>query len=279
MQDHPLTPMIDPDIRRWLAQQTCHSVGHIAYSEVAQGAAAIVSGLAREVASGRPLVVVDAVTESDLRTIAEAAGEVILVTGGSGIATGLPASLRNADDTAASEMNWQGSRRQGVVLSGSCSKATRRQVTAYAAKHPALRIDPARVLDQSQTPAEAANWVLVNLEAIPLVYATAEPEAVQAVQETHGQARTAAALEDFFGNLAFRLYREGLGRIVVAGGETSGAVIEALALESLQIGPEIAAGVPALQATGSDIVLALKSGNFGEEDFFEKAVRVLGGEL
>ncbi|MEX0760373.1 MAG: nucleotide-binding domain containing protein, partial [Tistlia sp.] len=272
--NHPLTPMTDPDIRRWLTLQTRLGVGHVPYQTIAEGAAAVTAALEAEVGAGRPVVVLDAVADGDLRVIGEAAAGVALVTGGSGVALGLPANFE--ERSGRGEGGWEPVAGPGVVLSGSCSAATRGQVSAYSRHHPALAVEPLRVLTGEQTAAEAADWVLSVLDAGPMVYSTADPEAVSALQASHGRDAVASAVETFFAELAALLAGRGLRRFVVAGGETSGAVTAALKTESLRIGPEIAPGVPALFDAEQGLALALKSGNFGAPDFFESALAVLG---
>ena len=275
MQNHPLTPMVDADIRRWLARQSQRRVGHVAYQEVTAGSAAVTAALDREVAAGRPIVVVDAVFETDLRTIGHAAAHTTLITGGSGVALGLPATLPKTVSCDSGTQDWQGSRRPGVVLSGSCSKATRDQVSVYAASHPALELKPEQVISGEQSPTAIADWLIEHLDEAPMAYSTADPNSVKAIQAAYGQAETADAIEACFAAIAVRLADGGVGRIVAAGGETSGAVTAALGVGALRIGPEIAPGVPALRAVDSDLVLALKSGNFGGLNFFERAMRAL----
>jgi uncharacterized protein YgbK (DUF1537 family) len=165
-----------------------------------------------------------------------------------------------------------------VVLSGSCSTATRGQVSEYSRNHPAQAVDPVRLLTGDQTAAAVADWAVSVLENGPLVYSTAPPEAVTALQASHGRDAVASAVEAFFAELAAALAERGVRRFVVAGGETSGAVTAALRSESLAIGPEIAPGVPALLDSEHGIGLALKSGNFGAPDFFERALDVLGSD-
>jgi 3-dehydrotetronate 4-kinase len=275
MQDHPLTPMTDPDIRRWLAHQSARPVGHVAHQDVAQGPEAIAAAIDREVAAGRPAVVVDAISDRDLRNIGRACAGLPLVTGGSGVALGLPANFTERRPSAAAD--WQGLGGPGVVLSGSCSLATRGQVAAYAIHHPALAVDPQQVMDGTQTAASVAAWLSAHLDETPMAYSTADPKAVSATQSALGREAVAAAIEGLFAEVAQTLAAAGVQRFIVAGGETSGAVTAALGVESLRIGPEIAPGVPALAATDREVVLALKSGNFGAPDFFEKAAAILEG--
>ncbi len=271
MQDHPLTPMTDADLRRWLALQSRHDVGHVPAQTVFAGADAIAAALAAEHEAGRRHIVVDAIRDEDLRAIGRAAAGLKLVTGGSGIALGLPGNFGISPAPVA----WAGQAGPAVVLSGSCSRATRAQVAWHAARHPAREIAAEAVIDGALRPVEVADWLLAQA-GLPLAYSSADPATVAAVQDRFGRDRAAEALEGFFAEVARQVREGGVTRIITAGGETSGAVVEGLGLTELAIGPEIGPGVPALRASGA-LVVALKSGNFGTEDFFEKAARVLAG--
>ena len=273
MERHPLTPMTDPDLRRWLARQTRLGVGHVPLATVAQGPEAVRKALEAEAAAGRPLAVVDAVADADLRAIGAAAKGLALLVGGSGIALGLPASF----GATGGGSDWRAASGPGAVLSGSCSAATRAQVARYRDRAPALGIDPEGVLEGRIGAAHVADWMLARIDRAPMAYSTAEPEQVAAVQARFGRDRSAAVLEDLFGEVARRLAAAGVSRLVTAGGETSGAVVEALGVPAMDVGPEIAPGVPALSASDRPLALALKSGNFGGEDFFAEALAALEG--
>jgi uncharacterized protein YgbK (DUF1537 family) len=278
MEHHPLTPMTDADIRRWLARQSKNSVGHVAYPDIARGTEAIAAALSREDEAGHRLIVVDAVSDEDLRAIGHAAHDLPLLTGGSGIALGLPEMFRRQGLLAESKATWQGAGGPAVVLSGSCSQATRGQVERYRTDHPALEITADAVVEGDMTPDIAAEWVLERRESAPLVFSSADPETVRKAQARHGSEGLAAAIEDFFAVLAGKLLEAGITRIVAAGGETSGAVVRGLGCSALDIGPEIDPGVPAMRVAGRPMTLALKSGNFGGVDFFERAVAMLGAK-
>lgn len=270
MEYHPLTPMTDPDLRRWLGRQVAEPVGHVALPDVAAGDEILAAALSREAEAGRRLIVVDATTDADLIAIGRAAAELKLVTGGSGIALGLPANFGCTPKPVA----WDGAEGPALVLSGSCSATTRGQIARHMADgHPAREIDVAGVLRGRAKPEELADWALAQ-GSVPLIYSSAEPETVAALQSRFGRSESAAALEKHFSDLARAAVAKGVTRLIVAGGETSGAVVEALDPDALRIGPEINPGVPALRA-GPQLTLALKSGNFGEEDFFAKAAQVL----
>lgn len=276
MEAHPLTPMTDPDLRRWLALQTTAGVGHVPAPVVWEGPDAVRARLTAEASAGRPFVIADAIRDADLVTLGRAAADLPLITGGSGIALGLPENFRAQGLLAADRPVWAGQAGRVVALSGSCSRATRAQVARHLADgNPGLEIAPEYVLSGRVTPQDAADWALAQ-DGLPLVYSSADPAAVAVVQAQHGTGIVAARLDAFFAETARRLVAGGVTRLLTAGGETSGAVVEGLGVESLEIGPEIDPGVPAIRA-GRNLVLALKSGNFGAEDFFAKAARILQG--
>lgn len=271
MEAHPLTPMTDPDIRRWLGLQTRHTVGHVAAADVFTGPERISAALGEQCAAGHRMIVVDAIRDQDLVAIGRAAKDLPLITGGSGVAIGLPANF----GCQPAPVPWQAQGGKGVILSGSCSNATRAQVAYHAARHPSREIPAQEVITGRLTPEEIAAWLL-SQPGLPLAYSSADPAEVARIQAQHGREASAAALEGFFAAVAKSVIAGGATRLVTAGGETSGAVVEGLDLMTLEIGPEIDPGVPALRAA-PDLVLALKSGNFGAVDFFEKADRLLAG--
>ncbi|MFQ8433641.1 3-oxo-tetronate kinase [Amaricoccus sp. W119] len=273
MRDHPLTPMTDPDIRRWLGRQTRLGIGHVALPTVLAGPAAIRDALDAADAGGHALVVVDAARDADLIAIGAAADGLPLVTGGSGIALGLPGNFRRRGLLRGEGGGWSGSPGPAAILSGSCSIATREQIATHRARHPALEIDVDAVLAGETRAGDVADWLLARSDGLPLAYSSADPERVRAAQEKHGREASASAIEALFAETARRLVAGGVRRLITAGGETSGAVVEGLALGALEIGPEIDPGVPAVRA--GELTLALKSGNFGRPTFFEEAARVL----
>ncbi|WP_417242450.1 3-oxo-tetronate kinase [Celeribacter sp.] len=272
MQNHPLTPMVDADIRRWMTTQSSYDVGHVAAHYVFQGADAISDALNAQHALGKRHIVVDAIRDEDLIEIGKAAKTLPLITGGSGIALGLPSNF----GCTASEVPWAGQAGKAIALSGSCSIATRAQVARHAQNNPTREIIAADVIEGRQTAQDMAEWLLAQ-DGLPLAFSSAEPDAVKAIQETFGREKSAAALEAFFAEVARICVENGVTRVITAGGETSGAIVEGLSLDTLEIGPEIDPGVPALRA-GSRLVVALKSGNFGAEDFFQKANQILTGD-
>ena len=269
MENHPLTPMTDPDLRRWMGLQTDYSVGHIPAQTVFQGADAIKDALRAQSEAGHRHIIVDAIRDEDLMDIGRASKDLKLITGGSGVALGLPANFGCAPGMP----DWQGQAGQALALSGSCSNATRAQVAYHAAHHPTQDVSAADIIEARVTPDTMLDWAL-NAGDLPLIYTSADPSVVAEVQDTYGRENAASAIEGFFASLARLAVSAGITRMITAGGETSGAVVEALDLGQLTIGPEIDPGVPALRASPS-LVVALKSGNFGADDFFEKANKVL----
>lgn len=271
MRSHPLNPMTDSDLTRVLAAQSRLPVKLVDWPTVARGSGAVRAAL------GPGHWIGDAVQDSDLAVLAEAVADWPLLCGGSAFAGHLPVRLRATGRMAD---RVQGNRPAipagpALILSGSCSAMTRRQVASYAAHAPSWRLDPLALARDSQAEAaRLAEWLAAHQHAAPLVYATAEPAEVQAAQMELGAERAGRIVEDALAAAA-RLSREaGTTRFIVAGGETSGAVTQALGVDRLDIGAEIAPGVPwcISRDRKGDLALALKSGNFGAEDFFSRAL-------
>lgn len=264
MQNHPLTPMTDADLRRVLGAQVSWPVDHVPIKRVTNGAASVLNSIP----NGKSMVIVDAIQDTDLWVIGAAAKKMKLLCGGSGIALGLPA---NFGATAGSRI-WQPVDGPGVVMSGSCSIATRGQVKAFANSNPAKEITAEDVMSGAVSAETLADWVVAQSKT-PLVYSSADPEVVKQAQGKFGTEVVASKIESLFSDLAKILVARGIKRIVVAGGETSGAVTSALSASALQVGPKIAAGVPVVRLDGGDVALALKSGNFGGKNFFSEALQ------
>ncbi len=279
MRDHPLTPMRDANLARVLGRQTKRKVGLVPWPVVARGAGSIRAAFDRLAASGYAHAIVDAVADEDLMEIGAACADLPLVTGGSGVAIGLPRNFRDTGllperPDAAVVPRLAG---KSAVLAGSCSAATRAQVAAWAKARRAVALDPLAG-DAATIAGQALRAVERELEAGEpfLVYSTAAPDAVAAVQSKLGRERSATRIEEAFSALARELVERGVRRLVVAGGETAGAVVQALGVEALAIGPEIDPGVPWTTSIGArPLALALKSGNFGAEDFFAKSLAML----
>lgn len=278
MQNHPLTPMTDADLVRVLGEQTSHRVDLVPYASVAAGSDAIRSHYARLRAKGCRYAIVDAVSDADLHTIGAASAELALITGGSGVALGLPENFRSQGLLSSGAPPGL-PKRSGhrAVLAGSCSQATRRQLAYAAERWQTYALDPVKLHADSKYLDQLLEPAVRDLDRGPvLIYSTAEPDAVQQAQSRLGRATAAAVIEAAMGRLADGLVQSGVDQLVVAGGETSGAVVQALNISALRIGPEIDPGVPWCETLGSpSLALALKSGNFGGDNFFVKAFELL----
>ena len=280
MQNHPLTPMTDPNLVRVLQAQCRRKVGLVDYAVVARGAAAIGERIAQLKAGGVSIAIVDAVSNDDLLRMGPALAKMPLVTAGSGVAIGLPANFGLAPSSQASALPKAGGK--SAVVSGSCSLATNRQVLDFIQRGgAALAIDPLRIAAGVDVAAEALAWATPLIDKGPvLVYSTAEAGAVKSVQGRLGVEEAGAMVERTIAAIARGLVERGVHRLVVAGGETSGACVQALGIAQMQIGPQIDPGVPwcharSEAAPGDGVHIALKSGNFGSDDFFTKAFTVL----
>lgn len=280
MQNHPLTPMTDPNLVRVLQAQCRRRVGLIDHAVVARGAPAIAERIARLRAEGVGIAIVDAVSNDDLLRLGPALARMPLVTAGSGVAIGLPANFGLAPSSQASALPPARGRR--AVVSGSCSLATNRQVLDFIQRGgAAMAVDPLRIAAGVDVAAEALAWAAPLVEQGPvLVYSTAEAGAVKSVQGRLGVEEAGAMVERTIAAIARGLVERGVRQLVVAGGETSGACVQALGIAQMQIGPQIDPGVPWCHARtgvadGASVHIALKSGNFGSDDFFTKAFEVL----
>jgi uncharacterized protein YgbK (DUF1537 family) len=280
MKDHPLTPMRDSNLVRVLQRQTKHSVGLVSYEDVEAGPDAIRSAFEREKAAGHQIVIVDALNDAHLRAVGLAAADFPLMTGGSGVAMGLPAAYRQSERSTAPSPSkgFDAPAGRSIILAGSCSSATREQVkTALEAGVPALRLDAMELASGAMSAKTALEWLKTQPANGPaLIYSTATPDEVQAVQSKLGRMNAGEIVENTLAGIAKALPALGFTRLIVAGGETSGAVVNALDVDALAIGPEIDPGVPWTRSlAGIDLALALKSGNFGTPDFFLKAWNLL----
>ena len=278
LQNHPLNPMTDPDIRRWLTRQSRYPVGLVAWLSVRAGPAEITANLRKAHRAGQRLVIVDALGDDDLVAIGAAAASAKLITGGSGVAMGLPANFIAAGLARGSTSSGIGVDGPEAILAGSCSGATRGQVERHQQKHPTLAIDVDSVMQGGTTAADLVSFVLANHGKAPLVFSSGTPEEVSRLQGRYGRDTIAETLDALFADTARKLVAAGVRRLVVAGGETSGAVVSALDLGALTIGPEIDPGVPVVVSNGqAPVAMALKSGNFGAPDFFVKALDRMAG--
>ena len=283
MKNHPLTPMQDANLVNVLQAQCDKHVGLIDYRCVAKGSDAISQRIAELKTQGVSIAVVDALSNDDLLRLGPALKHMPLVTAGSGVAIGLPGNwgIQPAADSA----HLPAPQGLQAIVSGSCSVATQAQVAHFVKQGgQAYQLDP--LAWPSNTAAEEiAEHVLAWSQALlahgpVLVYSTADAEQVKSVQQARGTQQAGEHTEQVLAMVALGLVKLGVGQLVVAGGETSGACVQALGVTMMSIGAQIDPGVPwchapcALSSTGS-VHLTLKSGNFGSEDFFSKAFSAL----
>jgi uncharacterized protein YgbK (DUF1537 family) len=270
--------MRDPNLVRVLQRQSRGKVGLVPVAAVSRGADSIRKAFAALRQAGFRHAIVDAIEDHDLEVIGEAAADFPLITGGSGIALGLPANFRYqgllGEGTADALPPVAGA---AAVLSGSCSEATRAQVAYMRERAPLFRIDPIAAEAGRDIAAEALAWATPHLGERPvLISATAPSDEVSAIQEALGRERAGALVEGILADIARGLVERGVGRLIVAGGETAGAVVQALGITGLRIGRQIDPGVPwTMSLDEPALALALKSGNFGAPDFFLRAFSVL----
>jgi 3-dehydrotetronate 4-kinase len=278
MRDHPLTPMRDPSLVRVLQRQSRGRVGLVPAAIVSRGAEAIRSAFTELRRQGFAHAIVDAIEDRDLEAIGEAAVDFKLITGGSGIALGLPENFRRRgllDGGAVDSLPAISG--AAAVLSGSCSTATLAQVAYMKERAPAFTVDPIAIVEGGDVAQQALAWAKPLLGEQPiLISATAPPEKVAEAQGRLGRERAGALVEGTLAAIASGLAAAGVRRFVVAGGETAGAVVQALGVTGLRIGRQIDPGVPWTASLGEPaLALALKSGNFGAPDFFLRAFSVL----
>lgn len=278
MKNHPLTPMRDSSLVRLMERQSKGSAGVVPLQTVRRGSEAIRASLSALAAAGHRYAVTDAIEAEDLRAIGAAVPDHPIVSGGSGVALGLPGNLRNAGRLGLAEpISLPEGHGRMLVLAGSCSTATRAQIARAASLWPAKKLDIDALAEGKDVVGEHSVWAMAQPEEQPvLIYGSADPEEVAANQARYGMARAGEMVEAALGELAKSLSIGGFRNIIVAGGETSGAVVSALGVKALRIGSQIAPGVPWTESIGDPpIALALKSGNFGGETFFEDAFGML----
>ena len=276
MQNHPLNPMTDANLVRVLQAQCSRAVGLVDYRTVAQGSQAIVERFNDLQARGVAIAIIDAISNDDLLRLGPALKGMPLVTAGSGVAIALPANFGMRPANSASALpNPTGTQ---AIVSGSCSAATNRQVRRFIdAGGAAFAIDPLAAATGADLVAQALAWCADHQEHGPiLVYSTTDPGSVKGVQDRLGADAAGTLIEQTLAAIARGLVERGVRRLVVAGGETSGACVQALGVTQMQIGPQIDPGVPWCYARadidgGVGLHVALKSGNFGSDDFFTQA--------
>jgi 3-dehydrotetronate 4-kinase len=276
MQNHPLTPMTDANLVRVMQVQCKSTVGLIDHATVANGALAINEKIETLKTSGVAIAILDAVSNQDLIAMGPALKSLSLITAGSGVAIGLPQNFGISPNNLASQLSKPTGHR--AIISGSCSMATNAQVKDFIAKGGnAFAVNPLHLSQGQNIVSHALRWATPLLSDKPvLIYSTAEPTEIKAVQATLGMERAGAMVENALAAIAEQLVAAGVGQLIVAGGETSGACVQALQIHQLQIGPQIDPGVPwcfapSAKGRANGLHLTLKSGNFGTDDFFTKA--------
>ena len=282
LKDHPLNPMRDSNLIRVLARQSRTKIGLVDLATVSRGADAVRARLAELSGKGIGAAIVDAVFDRDLETIGLVAATHRLSVGASGIGLGLARALVASGRVRPNAAGADASVTVGgpaACLAGSCSQATLQQIAKAEAIMPVLHLDPERIVTAKDEAQRALAWARQRLADGPvLIASSSSPEDVAALQARHGRDAAGYAIEQAMADIADGLVQSGVRRLVVAGGETSGAVVDRLGIPGFLVGAEIAAGVPVLRAVGAkqgDMLLALKSGNFGGAEFFEAALRLM----
>ena len=274
MRNHPITPMTDASLIRLMDAQSRGKTGLVAYPDVARGAARVRERFAELRRDGYRYAVVDSVDNAQLAVLADACADLKLLTGGSGLGAYVAARLSGGKKGCDAFVPRKA---LTVALSGSCSVMTNKQVAAYQAIAPTHFVEAERCIHEGEAYIEELyQWAVAHLggEYAPLLYATVPPDALKAIQQRFGVAKASHAIEQTFAALAVKLKTHGVRNFINAGGETSSIVVQHLGVDGFHIGRQIASGVPWLRVLDDDIYLALKSGNFGSEDFFAHAQRM-----
>jgi len=282
LKDHPLNPMHDSNLVRVLARQSQTKVGLVDLATLARGADAVRGRLADLAGNGCGAAIIDAVFDRDLETIGSAALDHRLSVGASGIGLGLARALiASGKDKTASTGAIPGAPVGGpaACLAGSCSQATLQQIANAEKTMAVLHLDPEQIIAGPAEARRALAWASDRISSGPILIASSStPDQVAALQSRHGRDAAGHAIEQAMADIAEGLVQSGVRRLVVAGGETSGAVVDRLRIPGFLVGAEIAAGVPVLRAVGADkgdMLLALKSGNFGGAEFFSDALKLM----
>ncbi|MDA9505577.1 serine kinase [Bradyrhizobium sp. CCBAU 11386] len=281
LKDHPLNPMHDSSLVRVLARQSRTQIGLVDLATVTRGADAVRARLAELAGKGIGAAIIDAVFDRDLETIGLVAAEHRLSVGASGIGLGLARALVSTGKVKSAAAGSESGAAVGgpaACLAGSCSQATLKQIASAEQVMPVFHLDPDRILTGADEAQRALDWARPRLAEGPVLIASSStPDQVSALQARHGRDAAGHAIEQAMADIAENLVKSGVRRLVVAGGETSGAVVDRLKIPGFLVGVEIAAGVPVLRAVGAggDMLLALKSGNFGGPEFFSDALRLM----
>ncbi|RXH19983.1 3-oxo-tetronate kinase [Bradyrhizobium guangzhouense] len=281
LKDHPLNPMHDSNLVRVLSRQSRTQIGLVDLATLSRGAEAVRSRLAELSGNGIGAAIIDAVFDRDLETIGLVAAEHRLSVGASGIGLGLARALVSTGKVKSASTSGRDATVGGQVacLAGSCSQATLQQIANAERVMPVLHLDTDRILTGANEAQRALDWAGPRLAQGPvLIASSATPADVAALQARHGRDAAGHAIEQTMADIAENLVKSGVRRLIVAGGETSGAVVDRLRIPGFLVGAEIAAGVPVLRAVGAtagEMLLALKSGNFGGPEFFSDAMRLM----
>ena len=277
MRNHPVTPMTDSKISRVMESQAKGRADNLCVEVIDKGADAVRQYLAESEHKGYRYVVVDALSQQHLDIVAAAVRDMPLVTGGSGLAAGL-AGLDPAKGERIHTATTAGCpvKAKTVIFSGSCSEATNRQVALYRNVAESFKIAIDKCMHDEGYVREVLQWLLPRLDGAPapLVYATSPPEELAAIKQQYNSKEVGEVVEALFGTLAVELKNKGVQNFIVAGGETSGRIVQSLEISAFHIGPQVDPGVPWVRAVDQELYLALKSGNFGADDFFSKAQKV-----
>ena len=279
MEDHPLTPMTDHNLVRWLNYQTKKEVGLIDFETISQGSDKIKQKIISLKKDDIKYAIVDTTNNKEFDAICEGIKDLPFLTGGSGIALGLPKIYKNKGLLSENNFDLPQNISNSVILSGSCSRATLEQINIYKVNNPSFYISPDEVMNNIKLVEEVYIWIKENESLSPLIYSSSDSNNVSAKQKQFGQEILANKIEGFFEKISHKLVNDSFGKFISAGGETSGAIIKGLGVEELKIGKEISPGVPALWSPNSNggkpISVTLKSGNFGQSDFFSRALIAL----
>jgi 3-dehydrotetronate 4-kinase len=276
LKDHPLNPMHDSNLVRVLQRQSKGSVGLIDLTTVAEGAQAVSRARAELTAQGYGTAIVDAVFERDLEALGDAAAESAFSVGASGLGLGLARALSRGRVGAGHAASLEDVGGNAAILAGSCSRATLEQIAAVETAMPVLHLSSEALIKGSDETERALQWAKARIASGPvLIASSAAPEEVAALQSRYGREKAGQAIEHALAAIASGLVDSGVRRLVVAGGETSGAAVDKLGVSAFRLGPEIAPGVPLMRTVGrkgGELQMALKSGNFGGRDFFTRAL-------
>ena len=280
MENHPLTPMTDHNLVRWLDHQTKNNVGLIDFQTISKGANSVKERIESLKTNGYKYAIIDTIKNDDFDIICNGVKDLPFLTGGSGIALGLPKIYKDRGLLSASNFEIPKNNSNAIILSGSCSVATINQINIYKENNPSLYVSPDEVMNNKNLVEKVFSWIKDNETLSPLVYSSSDTKTVTEKQKQYGQEILADKIENFFELLSKKLVKDNFGTFISAGGETSGAIIKGLGVQELKIGEEISHGVPALWSPHSNgnkpISVTLKSGNFGQTDFFDRALKVFG---